>query len=73
MPDEKALLAKQAAKIERVASTAATDQAKAEQPAKECKALPPFDMLDLPDAMNKMGFVVGPSFRGGGSMVESTN
>jgi len=34
------------------------DQAKAKQPVEECKTPPPFDMLDLPDAMDKMGFTV---------------
>jgi hypothetical protein len=47
------------AKIEKVALKAANEQAKDEQPVEKCKAPPPFDMLDLPDAMDKMGFVVG--------------
>lgn len=34
------------------------DQAKATQTVEECRTPPPFDMLDLPDAMDKMGFTV---------------
>jgi hypothetical protein len=34
------------------------DQAKTKQAVEECKTPPPFDMLDLPDAMEKMGFAV---------------
>jgi len=34
------------------------DQVKSTQLVEECKAPPPFDMLDLPDAMEKMGFTV---------------
>jgi hypothetical protein len=48
----------QAVKIEKASLKASNDQAKSEQPVKECKPPPPFDMLDLPDAMHKMGFPV---------------
>jgi hypothetical protein len=48
-----------AAKIEKVALKAATDQAKSKPPEVACRVPPPFDMLDLPDAMDRMGFVVG--------------
>jgi hypothetical protein len=34
------------------------DQAKTKQAVEECKTPPPFDMLDLPDAMEKMSFAV---------------
>jgi hypothetical protein len=34
------------------------DQVKSNQAVEECKAPPPFDMLDLPDAMEHMGFTV---------------
>lgn len=49
----------EAAKIEKVALKAANKQANDQQPIEECRAPPPFDMLDLPDAMDRMGFVVG--------------
>lgn len=48
----------EAAKVERVALRAASDQPKSKPPEVECKAPPPFDMLDLPDAMDKIGFTV---------------
>jgi hypothetical protein len=47
-----------AAKIEKLVLKAANDQPKIDPPAVECKPPPPFDMLDLPDAMNAMGFSV---------------
>ena len=46
------------ANVEKAALKAANEQAKDEQPVEKCKAPPPFDMLDLPDAMDKMGFTV---------------
>jgi len=48
----------EAAKVEKVALKAASDQPKSKPPEFECKAPPPFDMLDLPDAMENMGFTV---------------
>ena len=48
----------QAAKIEKVALKVTNDQAKIKPPDVECKTPPPFDMLDLPDAMDKVGFTV---------------
>lgn len=48
----------EAAKVEKVALKAASDQPESMPPEVECKAPPPFDMLDLPDAMDKIGFTV---------------
>lgn len=41
----------EAAKVEKVALKTASDQPKSKPPEVECKAPPPFDMLDLPDAI----------------------
>jgi hypothetical protein len=50
----------QAAKVEKVALKAATDKSQSKPPEVECRIPPPpFDMLDLPDAMNNMHFFVG--------------
>jgi hypothetical protein len=43
---------------EKTAFKVADNQNKSEQPGEECKAPPPFDMLDLPDAMERMGWPV---------------
>lgn len=48
----------EAAKVEKVALKAASDQPKSKPREVECKAPPPFDMLDLPDAMDKIDFTV---------------
>jgi hypothetical protein len=45
-------------KAEKTAFTVANDQIKSKHPVEECKAPPPFDMLDLPDGMEQMGFNV---------------
>lgn len=46
------------AQVEKAALKAANGQAKDEQPVEKCVTPPPFDMLDLPDAMDKMGWPV---------------
>jgi len=35
---------------------------KSKEPPEECRIPPPFDMLDIPDAMDRMGFVVSAKF-----------
>jgi hypothetical protein len=45
-----------AAKIEKAVLKVANDQAESKPPEIECRTPPPFDMLDLPDAMNSMRF-----------------
>jgi hypothetical protein len=49
----------QASNVEKVALRAASDLPKSKPQAAACRPPPPFDMLDLPEAMDNMHFFVG--------------